>query len=223
MNEELELAELTTADASPRQCRVCQQEIQFDAACWQACREYSAVFFKSLQFGRVRGIVTLAACQESDPAQTAALVEMTQELLKRDILVAVSGCTAEAFDAIGMMGEGAFDYAGEGLAEVCDFIGITPVIRMGGSVDHADVMEFYYLLAKHVGASLKDLPLAALATNAVQENNALLNQLQGIYGSVARLSGDAMASADRLDELVHEKRLSLGWSDRYHCSMETYS
>ncbi|WP_269523230.1 hypothetical protein [Coraliomargarita parva] len=211
MNPNLDLAEPSAVNHGQESMNA---TVEGDRKPWRPSTEFSDVFYKSLQFGRVRGVVTLFSGNHD--SSEAPFLALTQELIQRDILVAVTGRLAEDFEAAGLLGEDAFDYAGEGLAEICDYIEIMPVIALEGTEHDADSAELFTLLSGQSSKELKGLPFVGMAT-------AIDGVLPGAYDRVFTMASDVQQTTDSLDDYIHEKRLALGWSDRYHCSMETYS
>ncbi|MHC4984862.1 MAG: anaerobic carbon-monoxide dehydrogenase catalytic subunit, partial [Planctomycetota bacterium] len=80
--------------------------------------------------GRIRGLAAVVGCNNPKHQQDAGHVDITRELLANDVLVATTGCTAIADAKVGLMcPEAAFDTAGPGLREVCEAVGIPPVLH----------------------------------------------------------------------------------------------
>jgi carbon-monoxide dehydrogenase catalytic subunit len=61
-----------------------------------------------------------------------------------------------------MMPEAA-EFAGSGLREVCQALGIPPVLHMGSCVDNTRIIVLASALAKHLGVDVSQLPLAGAA------------------------------------------------------------
>jgi len=62
-------------------------------------------------------------------------------LIKNDVIVLVTGCSAMACGKAGLLTpEAARQYAGEGLASVCEAVGIPPVLHMGACVDNSRIL-----------------------------------------------------------------------------------
>jgi carbon-monoxide dehydrogenase catalytic subunit len=82
--------------------------------------------------GRIRGIVGLAGCNNPRICQDSIHNFLTRELIKNDVLVVQTGCSAHASAKAGYMTpEMALENAGLGLREVCEAIGIPPVLHLG--------------------------------------------------------------------------------------------
>jgi carbon-monoxide dehydrogenase catalytic subunit len=67
---------------------------------------------------------------------------LTAELIKRNVLVLQTGCAAIASAKAGMLKpEVALEQAGPGLKEVCEAVGIPPILHLGSCVDNSRVLE----------------------------------------------------------------------------------
>ncbi|HEX9976895.1 MAG TPA: anaerobic carbon-monoxide dehydrogenase catalytic subunit, partial [Dehalococcoidales bacterium] len=88
--------------------------------------------------GRIRGLAGVVGCNNVRVTHDDVHVRMVKELLKNDVLVLQTGCSAMALAKAGLMvPEAAAKYCGAGLAEVCETVGIPPVIHMGSCVDNS--------------------------------------------------------------------------------------
>ncbi|HEY1160504.1 MAG TPA: hypothetical protein VGE83_07730, partial [Terracidiphilus sp.] len=99
-------------------------------------------------------------------------VKLTEELIKRNVLVLQTGCAAIACAKAGLLTpEAALAKAGPGLREVCEAVGIPPVLHMGSCVDNSRIlMAATNLLAEGgLGEDLSDLPVAGAAPEWMSE------------------------------------------------------
>ena len=97
---------------------------------------------------------------------------VTKELLANDVLVATTGCTAIADAKNGLLcPEAAVEYAGKGLREICDAVGIPPVLHLGACVDISRVLVLLSNVVAEggLGDSIADLPAAAAAPEWMSE------------------------------------------------------
>ena len=97
---------------------------------------------------------------------------MIKELIKNDVLVIQTGCSAMAAAKAGLLlPEAAAEYAGEGLAEVCETVGLPPVIHMGSCVDNSRILMAATAMVKDggLGDDLSDLPVAGAAPEWMSE------------------------------------------------------
>ncbi|MHC4562036.1 MAG: anaerobic carbon-monoxide dehydrogenase catalytic subunit [Planctomycetota bacterium] len=122
--------------------------------------------------GRIRGLAAVVGCNNPKHQQDAGHVAITRELLANDVLVATTGCTAIADAKVGLMcPEAAAEYAGAGLREVCDAVGIPPVLHLGACVDISRILIILSNVVAEggLGESIADLPAAASAPEWMSE------------------------------------------------------
>ncbi|GAF77243.1 unnamed protein product, partial [marine sediment metagenome] len=112
--------------------------------------------------GRIRGVAGVVGC--NNPRVTHDMqLEMVKELIKNDVLVLQTGCTAMASAKAGLMvPEAATEYAGHGLASVCEAVGIPPVLHMGACIDNSRILMAATAMVKDggLGDDISDLPVA---------------------------------------------------------------
>ena len=126
----------------------------------------------AIMSGRIRGLAAVVGCNNPKHQQDAGHVDITRELLANDVLVATTGCTAIADAKVGLMcPEAAFDAAGPGLREVCEAVGIPPVLHMGACVDISRVLVILSSVVAEggLGECIADLPAAASAPEWMSE------------------------------------------------------
>ncbi|MFH1824372.1 MAG: anaerobic carbon-monoxide dehydrogenase catalytic subunit [Candidatus Firestonebacteria bacterium] len=122
--------------------------------------------------GRIRGAVGIVGCNNPKIKQDFGHVEMAKELLKNDVLIVVTGCSAIADAKAGLLiPEAAFEYAGKGLQEVCRAVGIPPVLHMGSCVDISRILNVLCNVVSEggLGEDISDLPVAAAAPEWMSE------------------------------------------------------
>jgi carbon-monoxide dehydrogenase catalytic subunit len=122
--------------------------------------------------GRIRGVAAVIGCNNVKKTQDLSHVAMVKELIKNDVLVVMTGCGATACAKAGLLvPEAAKLYAGKGLLEICEAVGIPPVLHIGSCVDNSRVLTALCEIVAEggLGASLADLPVAAAAPEAMCE------------------------------------------------------
>jgi carbon-monoxide dehydrogenase catalytic subunit len=122
--------------------------------------------------GRIRGIVGIVGCSNPKVVADQSHVKLAEELIKRNVLVLQTGCAAIACAKAGLLTpESALAKAGPGLREVCEAVGIPPVLHMGSCVDNSRIlMAATNLLAEGgLGEDLSDLPVAGAAPEWMSE------------------------------------------------------
>ena len=96
----------------------------------------------AIMAGRIKGIAGVVGCNNPKTKVDAYINELTRELVKNNVLVLKTGCAAVASAKEGMMlPEAALELAGPGLREVCEAVGMPPVLHMGSCVDNARILE----------------------------------------------------------------------------------
>lgn len=113
--------------------------------------------------GKIRGAVGVVGCNNPKIKQDYGHVALTRRLIENDILVLVTGCSAIANGKAGHMVPEAAEMAGDGLREVCQALGIPPVLHLGSCVDNARIIVLAAALANHLGVDVSQLPLAGAA------------------------------------------------------------
>ncbi len=128
--------------------------------------------------GRIRGVAGVVGCNNPRVAHDDVHVSMVKELIKNDVLVLQTGCSAMACAKAGLMVPEAAKYAGEGLAEVCETVGIPPVLFMGACIDNSRILMAATAMVKDggLGDDLSDLPVAGAAPEWMSEKAIAIGQ-----------------------------------------------
>jgi carbon-monoxide dehydrogenase catalytic subunit len=129
--------------------------------------------------GRIRGVAGVVGCNNVRVTHDDVHVRMVKELLKNDVLVLQTGCSAMALAKAGLMvPEAAAQYCGAGLAEVCETVGIPPVIHMGSCVDNSRILIAATAVVKDggLGDDISDLPVAGAAPEWMSEKALSIGQ-----------------------------------------------
>jgi len=122
--------------------------------------------------GRVRGLAGVVGCNNARTRHNRDHIEICKELIKNDVLVLVTGCTAIACATEGLLvPEAAAVYAGEGLAEVCETVGIPPILHLGSCVDNSRILlaATEVVKAGGLGNDISDIPVAGSAPEWMSE------------------------------------------------------
>jgi carbon-monoxide dehydrogenase catalytic subunit len=129
--------------------------------------------------GRIRGLAGVVGCNNARVMHDEAHVTMIKELIKNDVLVLTTGCGAMAAAKAGLMvPEAAREFCGEGLASVCEAVGIPPVLHMGSCVDNARILIAATAVVKDggLGDDISDLPAAGAAPEWMSEKAISIGQ-----------------------------------------------
>jgi len=129
--------------------------------------------------GRIRGVAGVVGCNNARVTHDDVHVTMVKELIKNDVLVLQTGCSAMACAKAGLMvPEAAAEYAGEGLASVCEAVGIPPVLHLGSCVDNARILIAATAMVKDggLGDDISELPVAGAGPEWMSEKAISIGQ-----------------------------------------------
>ncbi|TET26080.1 MAG: anaerobic carbon-monoxide dehydrogenase catalytic subunit [Dehalococcoidia bacterium] len=129
--------------------------------------------------GRIRGVAGVVGCNNVRVTHDDVHVTMVKELIKNDVLVLQTGCAAMACAKAGLMTpEAAVKYAGEGLASVCEAVGIPPVLHLGACIDNSRILIAATAMVKDggLGDDISDLPAAGAAPEWMSEKAITIGQ-----------------------------------------------
>ena len=129
--------------------------------------------------GRIRGVAGVVGCNNPRVKHDDIHTTMIKELIKNDVLVLQTGCSAMAAAKAGLMTpEAASKYAGEGLASVCEAVGIPPVLHLGSCVDNSRILIAATAMVKDggLGDDISELPVAGAAPEWMSEKAISIGQ-----------------------------------------------
>ena len=129
--------------------------------------------------GRIKGVAGVVGCCNPKVVHDQCHVDLVQELIANDILVVQTGCSAIACAKAGFLTpESADKYAGKGLAEVCQAVGMPPVLHSGSCVDNSRILIALSEMVKvgGLGEDISDLPVAGAAPEWMSEKAIAIGQ-----------------------------------------------
>ncbi len=189
--------------------------------------------------GTIKGCVGIVGCNNPRIKQDYGHITLAKELIKRNILVVETGCSAIACGKAGLLVPEAADLAGEGLASVCRLLGIPPVLHMGSCVDCSRILVLAANIAKELGVGIGDLPIGGAAPEWYSQKaisigtyfvssgvytvlgippkifgssnvlNLLADGVKGITNSAFAVEPDPLKTADLLEAEINRKRKAL--------------
>ncbi len=126
--------------------------------------------------GTIRGVAAVVGCTNlSSGGHNVPAATLAKELIKRDILVLGAGCVNGALANAGLFNPEAAKLAGENLRQVCEELGIPPVLHYGpclaiGKIEHL-VFEIAEILREQTGEEIDipDVPAVASAPQWLEE------------------------------------------------------
>ncbi len=122
--------------------------------------------------GRIRGIAGVVGCNNARTRHNEAHIKVVKELIKNDVIVLTTGCNGIACAMEGLLTpESAGVYCGPGLKEVCETVGIPPVLHLGSCVDNSRILlaATEVVKAGGLGKDISDLPAAGSAPEWMSE------------------------------------------------------
>ncbi len=190
--------------------------------------------------GKIKGVAGVVGCSNLTAlGHDVCTVELTKELIKRDIIVLSAGCSSGGIENCGLMTPEAAELAGDGLKEVCKSLGIPPVLNFGPCLAIGRLEMVATALAKELNIDLPQLPLVLSAPQWLEEQaladgmfgaalglplhlgqqpfiagsdltvKVLTEDLKDITGGQGIVELDPVKAADKLEQIIEEKRKGL--------------
>jgi carbon-monoxide dehydrogenase catalytic subunit len=164
--------------------------------------------------GRVRGVVGLAGCDNPRVPSTGLHRFLATELIKNDILIVSTGCGSAACGTMGYLTpEMALENAGPGLREVCEAIGIPPILHLGSCVDNSRILTIASAMAAEGGLSdeIGGMPAVGIAPEWMSEKAIAIGCYFAASGVPVIFGGESPVAASK--EVT--KLMTEGWFERF--------
>ncbi len=180
----------------------------------------------AIRDGRIRGVAAIVGCNNPRSKQDYLHVKVTRELLKQDVLVVETGCGAIAAAKLGLLlGEAGLDQVGPGLREVCETIGIPPVLHMGSCVDNTRILTVLTQMVEEggLGDDIDQVPAVGLAPEWMSEKALAIGTYCVASGAYVMFGGASPVSGmpDKVSESDAVARyISEGWEEMYGGKLE---
>ena len=183
----------------------------------------------AIMSGRIRGVAAIVGCNNPRSKHDYLHTYVTREMLKNDVLVVETGCGAIASAKLGLLlGEAGLDQVGPGLREICETVGIPPVLHMGSCVDNTRILTVLTQMVDEggLGDDIDQVPAVGLAPEWMSEKAlsiatyCVASGAYVIFGGSSPVSGmpDRMEDSDIVANLI-----SSGWEDLYGGKLEFIS
>ncbi len=136
--------------------------------------------------GRIRGVAGVVGCTNPRVKHDYVHVELVKELIRNDVLVVQTGCSQISLAKYGFYTPEAAHLAGPGLKEVCETVGMPPVLGVGSCVDNSRILIACAEMVKAggLGDAIADLPVAGAAPEWMSEKAISIGQYfvgSGVY------------------------------------------
>jgi carbon-monoxide dehydrogenase catalytic subunit len=180
----------------------------------------------AIMSGRIRGVAAIVGCNNPRSQQDYLHTHVTRELLKQDVLVVETGCSAIASAKLGLLlGEAGLDQVGAGLREICETVGIPPVLHMGACVDNTRILTVLTQMVEEggLGDDIDQIPAVGLAPEWMSEKAVAIATYCVASGAYVIFGGSSPFEGmpDRVtgsDAILHY--LSAGWEQLYGGKLE---
>ncbi|MCL2372434.1 MAG: anaerobic carbon-monoxide dehydrogenase catalytic subunit [Defluviitaleaceae bacterium] len=190
--------------------------------------------------GQIKGLAGVVGCSNLTAGGHDVLtVELTKELIAKDILVLSAGCSSGGIENCGLMMPEAAELAGPKLKAVCKQLGIPPVLNFGPCLAIGRLEIVAAEVAEALGVDIPQLPLVVSAPQWLEEQaladgafalalglplhlglppfitgsnvavQVLCEDMKSLTGGQVLINADAAESAKMLDEIIIQKRKAL--------------
>ena len=170
--------------------------------------------------GRIRGAAGVVGCNNAQVTQDEAIMNTVRELIANDVLVVVTGCAAHASAKYGYLSPEMMENAGAGLKEVCEAIGIPPVIHLGSCVDNSRILTVLTQMATEggLGEDIDDLPAVGICPEWMCEKALVIGTYFVASGAYVLFGvGSPVAASEEVTQLISE-----GWEAKVGGKLEFY-
>lgn len=131
--------------------------------------------------GRIRGVVGVVGCNNPRVPHDSVHVQVVRELVENGCLVVMTGCAAQSVAKTGLMTPEVAYKDGvmpQGLREICEAVGIPPVLHVGSCVDNSRILVALTQMVREggLGDDISDLPAAGCAPEWMSEKAIAIGQ-----------------------------------------------
>jgi carbon-monoxide dehydrogenase catalytic subunit len=154
----------------------------------------------AIMAGRIRGVVGLAGCDNPRVPSTGLHKFLATELIRNDVLIVSTGCGSAACGTAGYLTpEMALENAGPGLREVCEAIGIPPILHLGACVDNSRILTIASAMAAEGGLSdeIGGMPAVGIAPEWMSEKAIAIGCYFAASGVPVIFGGDSPVGASK--------------------------
>jgi carbon-monoxide dehydrogenase catalytic subunit len=190
--------------------------------------------------GTIKGLAGVVGCSNLlSGGHDVLTVELTKELIARDILVLTAGCSSGGIENCGLMVPEAAELAGPKLKAVCQQLGIPPVLNFGPCLPIGRLEIVATEIAEALNIDIPQLPLVLTAPQWLEEQaladgafglalglplhlglppfvtgspvavQVLCKDMVNLTGGRVLINGDAVESAVLLEDIILQKRKDL--------------
>jgi len=162
--------------------------------------------------GRIRGAVGVVGCNNARVPQDEGIYNLVKEFVAKDVLVVVTGCAATGSAKYGLLSPDIWAATGKGLREVCEAVGIPPVLHLGSCVDNSRILTVLTQMATEggLGEDIDDLPAVGICPEYMCEKAIVIGTYCVASGAYILFGVHSPVSAsDQVTRLISE-----GWEQQ---------
>ncbi len=163
--------------------------------------------------GRIRGVVGVVGCASSTVwPDKRPYIDLVKEFIKNDFLVVQTGCAAAESARGGLMTPEFKKYAGKGLREVCETVGMPPVLHAGSCVDNSRILiALAEMVAEGgIGNDISELPAAGVCLDWMHEKALTIGHYFVSSGAYVVFGTDSpVAGAPDVHKFLTEEMLDI--------------
>jgi carbon-monoxide dehydrogenase catalytic subunit len=180
----------------------------------------------AIMAGRIRGVAAIVGCNNPRSKHDYLHTYVAEELLKQDVLIVETGCGAIAGAKLGLLlGEAGLEKVGPGLREVCETVGIPPILHMGSCVDNTRILTVLSQVVEEggLGDDIDQVPAVGLAPEWMSEKALSIGTYCVASGAYVIFGGSSPVSGmpDRVaDSTIVSELISKGWEEKYGGKLE---
>ena len=155
--------------------------------------------------GRIRGVGVIVGCDNYKLLDATHEI-IARELIKNDVLVLTTGCAATALGRAGLVSPRAIEHAGPGLREVCEAVGMPPVLHMGSCVDNSRILIAATEMVREggLGDDISDLPAVGTAPLWMSEKAVAIGQYFVASGAQVVFQNLPISGAKAFNDFILE-------------------
>jgi carbon-monoxide dehydrogenase catalytic subunit len=166
--------------------------------------------------GRIRGVGAIVGCDNFKLSDEGHEI-IARELIKNNILVLATGCAATSLGRVGLLRPEAAQFCGESLAEVCETVGMPPVLHMGSCVDNSRILIAATEMVREggLGDDISDLPAIGTAPLWMSEKAVAIGQYFVASGAQVVFQSLPVTGAKQFSKYLQEgimKELGAHWN-----------
>ena len=180
----------------------------------------------AIMSGRIRGVAAIVGCNNPRSNMTTCTPMLPRSCWSKTCwwsrpVVAPSPAPNSAI----LLGEAGLSKVGPGLREVCETIGIPPVLHMGSCVDNTRILTVLTQIVEEggLGDDIDQVPAVGLAPEWMSEKALSIGTYCVASGAYVIFGGSSPVSGmpDRVDDSdLVSKFISEGWEELYGGKME---